>query len=81
MSATEETPRRQSPTEAIRDVAIAALHRASTPEYDCSLTLNAKGDVQIAVTGKADTLDVCDAVRAKFDELCAAYPRRNGGEA
>ena len=78
MSATEETPRRATGIEAVRDVAIAALHRASTPEYDCSLTLNAKGDVQIAVSGKSDSLDVCDAVRAKFDELCTAYPRRNG---
>ena len=74
-----EPGRRPTPSELMRDVAVAALHRASTPEYDCSLTLNAKGDVQIAVTGKADTLDVCDAVAERFDALCNRYPRRNGG--
>ena len=76
MSATERKP---SSAELVAQVAVAALHRASTPEYECSLTLNAKGDVQIAVSGKADTIDVADTVQAKFDALCAAYPRRNGG--
>lgn len=76
---TTEPERRATGIEAVRDVAIAALHRASTPEYECSLTLNAKGDVQIALSGKADTLDVCDSVAEKFDALCRQYPRKNGG--
>lgn len=79
---TDENARRRTAAEAVADAAVAgfaALHRASTPEYEASLTLNAKGDVQIAVSGKADTLDVCDAVASKFDALCAKYPRKNGG--
>jgi hypothetical protein len=78
MSAIE--PRRPTPAELLHDVSMAALHRApSAPEHTVSLNLNAKGDVQIEVTGKGTDLNALGSdVQAEFDRLRAAYPR-NGG--
>lgn len=78
MSATEEAPRRPTPAELVAQVALG-LHRAGAPEYECNLTLNAKGDVQIYVGGKSQSLDVAEAIAERFDALCARYPRKNGG--
>jgi len=80
VSATEETPRRPTPAELVRDVAVAGLQRApAPPEHTVGLTLNAKGDVQIEVTGRGHDLDELAAhVAAKFDWLREQYPRGNG---
>jgi hypothetical protein len=48
--------------------------------HDCSvdLTLNAKGDVQIAVSAQGPASLVAEvgaAAEAEFDRLCAKYPR------
>lgn len=79
MSAAE--PRRPSSAELVAQVAVAALHRAPSSEYETEITLNAKGDVQVRVSGKSDDTDKLAWVQTEFDRLCAAYPRRNGGEA
>lgn len=87
MSALDPEPRRLTPTERLQladtrthEVTMAALQRAaSPPEHTVSLTLNAKGDVQIEVTGRGHDLaglevDVAEA----FDRLRVKYPRANG---
>jgi hypothetical protein len=66
--------RRQHPT--LSDVALALATRRSDPTSKVELTLNAKGDVQIAV----DVTDTDPAVAAQqasdlFDALRAKYPR------
>jgi len=70
-------PRRQHPT--LSDVALALATRRSDPTSKVSLSLNAKGDVQIEV----DVTDPDPTVAAKqagdlFDVLRAKYPRQNG---
>lgn len=77
MSAADETPRRPSSAELVRDVAVAGLQRApAPPEHTVGLTLNAKGDVQIEVTGRgADLALLTQDVAVTFDELRARYPR------
>lgn len=72
--------RRPSSAELVRDVAVAGLQRTpSPPEHTVGLTLNAKGDVQIEVTGRGPDLDaLCASVQTTFDQLRVAYPRGNG---
>lgn len=70
--------KRQHPT--LSDVALALATRRSDPLSKVSLSLNAKGDVQIEV----DVTDPDPATAAKqasdlFDVLRAQYPRENGG--
>lgn len=71
-----------TPTERLYEVALAlASKRPSEPTSKVELTLNAKGDVQIAV----DVTDADPKVATKkaaelFDVLRAKYPRENGGE-
>lgn len=84
MSAAETTePRRKSAAETVAEVALAGLTRAaSPPEHTVGLTYNAKGDVQIEVTGRGHDLDaLTESVAAAFDGLRAKYPRgeQNGG--
>jgi hypothetical protein len=82
MSAAEQPEsRRLTPTERLHEVTMAAVQRAaSPPEHTVSLALNAKGDVQIEVTGRGHDLDMLEAsVAASFDWLRAKYPRGNGG--
>lgn len=82
MSAAEhEAPRRPSSAELVREVAVAALNRApAPPEHTVGLTLNAKGDVQIEVTGRGHDLDALAAsVAATFEALRAKYRPANGG--
>lgn len=72
--------RRATPTERLHEVTMAALHRApQAPEHTVSLTWNAKGDVQIEVTGRGQDLDLLETdTAAAFDRLRAKYPRGNG---
>lgn len=74
MSATEP---RKSTAQIVADVALG-LHRAPSAEYEKEVTLNAKGDVQLRVGGKADDPGKLAWVDEEFDRLCAKYPRRNG---
>lgn len=69
--------RRPHPT--LSDVALALATRRSDPVSKVELSLNAKGDVQIAV----DVTDPDPKVAAEqasnlFDVLRAKYPRENG---
>ena len=66
---------------AVSDIALALATRRSDPTSKVSLSLNAKGDVQIEV----DVNDADPAVAAKqasdlFDVLRAKYPRENGAK-
>jgi hypothetical protein len=70
-------PRRQHPT--LSDVALALATRRSDPLSKVSLSLNAKGDVQIEV----DVTDPDPKIAAEkaanlFDVLRTSYPRNNG---
>ena len=80
MSATEESPRRLTPTERLHEVTMAAMQRRpAEPEHTVGLTLNAKGDVQIEVTGRGPDLDgLAAAVLGKFEWLREQFPRGNG---
>ncbi len=81
MSAVE---RRLTPTERLHEVTMAVLQRQpSPPEHTVGLTLNAKGEVQIEVTGRGPELDALAAsVTGTFDKLREKYPRgTNGGDA
>lgn len=73
--------RRPSSAELVRDVAVAGLQRApAPPEHTVGLTLNAKGDVQIEVTGRgADLEGLAESVAATFDGLRKKYRPGNGG--
>lgn len=73
--------RKQTPTERLHEVTMAALHRApQAPEHTVGLTWNAKGDVQIEVTGRGPDLEQLGRdVSAEFDRQRARYPR--GGAA
>lgn len=61
---------------------MAALTRApSPPEHTVGLTLNAKGDVQIEVTGRGHDLDgLAESVATTFEALRAKYRPANGGQ-
>lgn len=71
---------KQSAAERYHEFAMHAISRApQAPEHTVGLTLNAKGDVQIEVTGRGTDLDgLVASVSAHFDALRAAYPRGNG---
>ena len=71
------TPKTHRPS--VSDIALAMATRRSDPVSKVELSLNAKGDVQIAV----DVTDTDPATAAKqaadlFDVLRAKYPRDNG---
>jgi hypothetical protein len=72
---------RLTPTQRLHEVTMAALTRApAPPEHTVALTLNAKGDVQIEVTGRGHDLGALTAdVLGTFEALRAKYPRGNGG--
>ena len=78
---TAET-KRLTPTERLHEVTMTALARTpAQPEHTVGLTLNAKGDVQIEVTGRGTDLDgLAASVEAAFDALCEKYPRGNGAQ-
>lgn len=61
------------------DVALALASRRSDPVSKVSLSLNAKGDVQIEVdVNDADPRKAKDVANVLFAELRAEYPRQNG---
>ena len=78
MSAVE--PRRKSSAELVTEVALASLQRTpAPPEHTVGLVLNAKGDVQIEVTGRGHVLnELAETVAITFDQLRLRYPRANG---
>jgi hypothetical protein len=80
---TDAEPRKLTPTERLHEVTMAAIQRsAAAPEHTVGLTLNAKGDVQIEVTGRGTDLEaLAGSVQAAFDALCEKYPRGNGATA
>jgi hypothetical protein len=72
-----EPVKRQHPT--LSDVALALATRRSDPLSKVSLSLNAKGDVQIEVdVTDPDAKVAADAASKLFDVLRAKYPRENG---
>lgn len=75
-----DTEHRASAAERHHELAMAAITRTPTPpEHTVGLTLNAKGDVQIEVTGRGtDLAGLVESVQAHFDQLRLAYPRGNG---
>lgn len=69
--------KRQHPT--LSDVALALATRRSDPVSKVSLSLNAKGDVQIEVdVTDPDPKVAADQASKLFDVLRAKYPRQNG---
>jgi hypothetical protein len=79
MSEHEHEPPRLTPTQRLHEVTLAALTRTpQTPEHTVGLTLNAKGDVQIEVTGRGPDLgELAASVLETFEALRAKYPRSN----
>lgn len=72
-------PRRQHPT--LSDVALALATRRSDPVSKVSLSLNAKGDVQIEVdVTDTDPTQAAGKASSLFDVLRAQYPRENGAK-
>lgn len=64
---------------AVSDIALALATRRSDPVSKIELSLNAKGDVQIAVdVTDADPSVAAARARDIFNTLRAEYPRENG---
>ena len=78
-----ETPEKPNAAERHHELAMAAITRTpQAPEHTVGLTLNAKGDVQIEVTGRGtDLAGLVESVQTHFDALRAAYPRGGNGAA
>lgn len=73
--------RRPHPTlhPTLSDVALAMAQRRSDPVSKVSLSLNAKGDVQIEVdVNDVDPKIAAEKARDLFNVLRAEYPRENG---
>ena len=71
------SPRPRHP--AVSDIALALATRRSDPVSKVSLSLNAKGDVQIEVdVSDADAGAAAKLAGDLFDVLRAKYPRENG---
>ena len=81
---TAPTPEtKQSAAERYHEFAMHAISRTpQAPEHTVGLTLNAKGDVQIEVTGRGSgsLAELANSVAETFNDLRAAYPRGNGAE-
>lgn len=76
---TPKTQRVRHP--AVSDIALALATRRSDPVSKVSLSLNAKGDVQIEVdVNDADPKAAADKARDLFNALRAEYPRDNGAK-
>lgn len=86
MSATDQEPRRLTPTERLHEVTMAAMQRPSSPpEHSVEITRNAKGVHQYEVTVRGFNLNevltqALDA-RAMLDELLPYPDETNGGAA
>lgn len=64
---------------AVSDIALALAQRRSDPTSKVSLSLNAKGDVQIEVdVSDTDPKRAADQAEVIFTALRAKYPRQNG---
>jgi hypothetical protein len=64
---------------AVSDIALALATRRSDPVSKVELSLNAKGDVQIAVdVSDADPAKAAAQARDIFNTLRAEYPRQYG---
>jgi hypothetical protein len=64
---------------AVSDIALALATRRSDPVSKVELSLNAKGDVQIAVdVNDPDPAKAAQVASDLFDVLRAKYPRENG---
>ena len=73
------TPKTHRP--AVSDIALALATRRSDPVSKVSLSLNAKGDVQIEVdVTDADAKVAAEKARDLFNVLRAEYPRENGAK-
>ena len=71
------TPKTHRPS--VSDIALAMATRRSDPVSKVELSLNAKGDVQIAVdVSDTDPAKAAQAAADLFDVLRAKYPRENG---
>ena len=71
------TPKTHRPS--VSDIALALATRRSDPVSKVSLSLNAKGDVQIEVdVNDADPKVAAEKARDLFNVLRAEYPRQNG---
>jgi hypothetical protein len=80
MSVSPDEPRRQTPTERLHEVTLAALNRRpAAPESSVTISRNAKGVAQFEVTVRGEDLDtvLADAL-ATFDALGARYPYPSG---
>ena len=74
------TPKTHRPS--VSDIALAmATRRPSDPVSKVELSLNAKGDVQIAVdVNDSDPANAAKVAADLFDVLRAKYPRENGAK-
>lgn len=83
MPADNSPSRRQTPTERLYDVAMAAITRRPTePEHTVEISRNARGIVQLGLTVKGSDLDaLIEAATAHFGALDTKYPypAQNGG--
>ena len=78
-SATDQEPRRLTPTERLHEVTMAAMQRPSSPpEHSVEITRNAKGVHQYEVTVRgfdlAQVVQQALDVRERLDELLP-YPQ------
>lgn len=66
---------------AVSDIALALAQRPrSEPVSTVSLTLNARGDVQITVdVDDPNPVQASKVAADLFDVLCAKYPRKENG--
>lgn len=76
------TPATKPRHPSLSDVALALAQRRIDPISKVSLSLNAKGDVQIEVdVADPDPQAAMDKAQAVFSALRDAYPRQNGSAA
>lgn len=76
--------RRQTPTERLQEVTLAALaRRPATPESSVAISRNAKGVAQFEVTVRGESVEACEAeailVYERLEDLWP-YPAANGAE-
>lgn len=75
------TQRRQHPSLSDVALALALAQRRSEPITKVSLSLNAKGDVQIEVdVNDPDQKRAADQAQVIFERLRKQYPRENGAK-
>lgn len=79
---TEDTPRRQTPTERLHEVTLAFAQRSSSPpEQSVEISRNAKGAAQFTVTARGHNLEeALAAAQRAFSELTTKHPYANGAE-